>query len=89
MTVRRAAHEGDGDLVLDDALLDATAALLAPLAPAFAPMSHHVQLADRPEGPLAVLNPGGGPADGPGGAAGRQGPVGREPPAPADRHRPV
>ena len=56
MRERWGAHEGDGDLVLDDALLDATAAPLAPLAPAFAPMSHHVQLADRPEGPLAVLN---------------------------------
>lgn len=33
MRERWAAHEGDGDLVLDDALLDATAAPLAPSHP--------------------------------------------------------
>lgn len=45
------------ELVVDDAFVDGIAAELADVAPHFAPMSHHVQLADRPSGdPLVVLN---------------------------------
>ncbi|WP_078843724.1 lantibiotic dehydratase [Streptomyces albus] len=60
-----AARDGDGaaaaagEIVLDDALIDEIASELSTVAPDFAPMSHHVQIADRPAdagGPLLVLN---------------------------------
>ncbi|WP_374223396.1 lantibiotic dehydratase [Streptomyces sp. F63] len=53
------AAAAGGEIVLDAALIDEVAAELVPVAPAFAPMSHHVQIADRPAdagGPLLVLN---------------------------------
>ncbi|MFD3521483.1 lantibiotic dehydratase [Streptomyces sp. NPDC058653] len=51
------ATDGDSDEIdLDAGLLADVAAELAPAAPAFAPMSHHIQLADRPGDPLVVLN---------------------------------
>lgn len=46
----------DADVHLDADFLAEVAAELAPAAPAFAPMSHHIQLADRPHDPLVVLN---------------------------------
>ncbi|WP_095756655.1 lantibiotic dehydratase [Streptomyces xinghaiensis] len=56
---RDGAAAAGGEIVLDEALIDEIAAELAPVAPDFAPMSHHVQIADRPAdagGPLLVLN---------------------------------
>ncbi|MFI1786717.1 lantibiotic dehydratase [Streptomyces rubiginosohelvolus] len=51
-----AAEPGAAEVWLDDAFLDAVAGELD-LPPAdFAPMSHHVQIADRPGDPLVVLN---------------------------------
>ncbi|MEV0777707.1 lantibiotic dehydratase [Streptomyces sp. NPDC050428] len=51
------ASEGHLDEIdLDAGFLADVAAELAPAAPTFAPMSHHVQLADRPDDPLVVLN---------------------------------
>ncbi|EST37572.1 hypothetical protein N566_12340 [Streptomycetaceae bacterium MP113-05] len=41
---------------LGSGLLDAVAKELDGVAPRFAPLSHHVQLADRPGDPLVVLN---------------------------------
>ncbi|MET9551448.1 lantibiotic dehydratase [Streptomyces sp. NPDC006645] len=55
----RALWSTDGDrdeIDLDTGLLADVAAELAPAAPAFAPMSHHIQLADRRHDPLVVLN---------------------------------
>ncbi|HEY9439147.1 MAG TPA: lantibiotic dehydratase, partial [Streptomyces sp.] len=52
----QATEPGTDEVTLDDAFLDEVAAELEPLAPDFAPMSHHVQLADRPGDPLVVLN---------------------------------
>ncbi|MFD3494421.1 lantibiotic dehydratase [Streptomyces sp. NPDC058690] len=52
----RAATSDGGELVLDDAFLDSMAKELASLTPHFTPMSHHVQLVDRPVDPLVVLN---------------------------------
>ncbi|GGK09844.1 hypothetical protein GCM10011583_47520 [Streptomyces camponoticapitis] len=57
-----ASGGGDGDggdlgeIDLDAGFLADVAAELAPAAPKFAPMSHHIQLADRPHDPLVVLN---------------------------------
>lgn len=49
--------EGDSDEIdLGAGFLADVAAELAPAAPAFAPMSHHIQLADRRHDPLVVLN---------------------------------
>lgn len=50
--------QSDGEeIVVDGSLIDEVAAELAPVAPDFLPMSHHIQLADRGDGnPLAVLN---------------------------------
>ncbi|MFF2638392.1 lantibiotic dehydratase [Streptomyces niveus] len=51
------AADGDRDEIdLDTGLLADIATELAPAAPAFAPMSHHIQLADRRHDPLVVLN---------------------------------
>ncbi|MGW8992242.1 lantibiotic dehydratase [Streptomyces zhihengii] len=51
------SRPGDApEIVVDEAFLTAVADELAPVAPHFAPMSHHVQLADRPGDPLVVLN---------------------------------
>ncbi|MFF3030579.1 lantibiotic dehydratase [Streptomyces rubiginosohelvolus] len=51
-----AAEPGAAEVWLDDAFLDAVSGELD-LPPAdFAPMSHHVQIADRPGDPLVVLN---------------------------------
>nr|WP_199819414.1 lantibiotic dehydratase [Streptomyces griseus] len=51
-----AAGAEDAEVRIDDAFLDAVAGELD-LPPAdFAPMSHHVQIADRPGDPLVVLN---------------------------------
>lgn len=51
------ASGGDRDeLDLDTGFLADVTAELAPAAPKFAPMSHHIQLADRPHDPLIVLN---------------------------------
>ncbi|MFI6639277.1 lantibiotic dehydratase [Streptomyces sp. NPDC050504] len=48
---------GADELVVDDAFVDDVAGELDGVAPHFAPMSHHVQLAGRPSGdPLVVLN---------------------------------
>ncbi|MEU4094289.1 lantibiotic dehydratase [Streptomyces sp. NPDC026673] len=44
------------ELRIDEDLVDAVAAELAPLPRGFAPQSHFVQLADRPGDPLVVLN---------------------------------
>lgn len=51
-----AAAPGAAEVRLDASFLDATAAELVDIAPEFAPMSHHVQIADRPGDPLVVLN---------------------------------
>ncbi|MFI1225755.1 MULTISPECIES: lantibiotic dehydratase [unclassified Streptomyces] len=51
-----AAEPGAAEIRLDDAFLDAVAGELDGVAPRFAPMSHHVQIADRPGDPLVVLN---------------------------------
>ncbi|WP_073225420.1 lantibiotic dehydratase [Streptomyces sp. NBRC 110465] len=51
-----AADPGAAEVRIDDAFLDAVSGELD-LPPAdFAPMSHHVQIADRPDDPLVVLN---------------------------------
>ncbi|MEV8354149.1 lantibiotic dehydratase [Streptomyces niveus] len=51
------AADGDRDEIdLDTRFLADIATELAPAAPAFAPMSHHIQLADRRHDPLVVLN---------------------------------
>ncbi|MEN8655601.1 lantibiotic dehydratase [Streptomyces sp. 21So2-11] len=50
------AAQGSGELVVDDAFVADVASELATVAPGFAPMSHHVQLAARAEDPLVVLN---------------------------------
>ncbi|WP_405621939.1 lantibiotic dehydratase family protein [Streptomyces sp. NBC_01511] len=51
------SSEGDSDEIdLGAGFLADIAAELAPAAPAFAPMSHHIQLADRRHDPLIVLN---------------------------------
>ncbi|MFJ2474847.1 lantibiotic dehydratase [Streptomyces sp. NPDC087659] len=51
------SHDGGAELVVGEPLLAEVAAELAPIAPSFAPLSHHVQLAVPPGGaPLAVLN---------------------------------
>ncbi|MGW3246227.1 lantibiotic dehydratase [Streptomyces sp. NPDC001070] len=44
------------ELRIDEDLVDAVAAELAPIPPGFAPQSHFVQLADRAGDPLVVLN---------------------------------
>ncbi|MFF3972656.1 lantibiotic dehydratase [Streptomyces rubiginosohelvolus] len=51
-----AAEPGAGEVWLDDAFLDAVAGELDVPPADFAPMSHHVQIADRPGDPLVVLN---------------------------------
>lgn len=51
-----AAPPGTAEITLDTPALDAVAAELDGIAPRFAPMSHHLQLADRPGDPLLVLN---------------------------------
>lgn len=51
------ARTGDAEeIMLDEAFIESVAAELAPLAPGFAPHSHFLQLADRDEDPLVVLN---------------------------------
>ncbi|MFB7914583.1 lantibiotic dehydratase [Streptomyces sp. NPDC056061] len=47
---------GDAEIRVDDALLDEVAAELATVRGEFAPLAHHVQIADRPGDPLVVLN---------------------------------
>lgn len=54
--LREAAGPGAAELRLDDAFLAEVAAELDGLASDFAPMSHHLQIADRPGDPLVVLN---------------------------------
>lgn len=54
--LREAAGPGAAELRLDDAFLAEVAAELDGLAADFAPMSHHLQIADRPGDPLVVLN---------------------------------
>ncbi|MGW6649070.1 lantibiotic dehydratase [Streptomyces sp. CB02130] len=51
-----AAEPGAAEVWLDDAFLDAVAGELDIPPSDFAPMSHHVQIADRPGDPLVVLN---------------------------------
>ncbi|MGW3581568.1 lantibiotic dehydratase [Streptomyces rubiginosohelvolus] len=51
-----AAEPGAAEVWLDDAFLDAVAGELDIRPADFAPMSHHVQIADRPGDPLVVLN---------------------------------
>ncbi|MFI0934717.1 lantibiotic dehydratase [Streptomyces sp. NPDC021019] len=51
-----AAEPGAAEVRLDDAFLGAVAGELGGLEADFAPMSHHVQIADRPGDPLVVLN---------------------------------
>ncbi|OCC10069.1 lantibiotic dehydratase [Streptomyces sp. PTY087I2] len=51
-----AAEPDAGEVWLDDAFLDAVAGELDVPRAGFAPMSHHVQIADRPGDPLVVLN---------------------------------
>ncbi|MFC8824758.1 lantibiotic dehydratase [Streptomyces sp. NPDC057137] len=50
------AESDSEEIDLDSGFLADVAAELAPAAPKFAPMSHHIQLADRPHDPLIVLN---------------------------------
>ncbi|MEI7032420.1 lantibiotic dehydratase [Streptomyces pratensis] len=50
------AEPGAAEVRIDGAFLDAVADELDGIAPAFTPMSHHVQIADRPDDPLVVLN---------------------------------
>ncbi|MFD6990683.1 lantibiotic dehydratase [Streptomyces sp. NPDC059943] len=50
------AEGDDADIDLDAGFLADVTAEIAPAAPRFAPMSHHIQLADRPDDPLIVLN---------------------------------
>ncbi|WP_443042808.1 lantibiotic dehydratase [Streptomyces sp. NBC_00344] len=57
--MRGAWHTWTGDtdeIRLDETFMDAVAAELAPLATGFAPHSHFLQLADRDQDPLVVLN---------------------------------
>jgi hypothetical protein len=51
-----AAEPGAAEVRLDQAFLDGVSGELAGLDTGFAPMSHHVQIADRPGDPLIVLN---------------------------------
>ncbi|NED01394.1 lantibiotic dehydratase [Streptomyces sp. SID6648] len=51
-----AAEPGAAEVWLDDAFLDAVSGELDIPPADFAPMSHHVQIADRPGDPLVVLN---------------------------------
>ncbi|MGW4038354.1 lantibiotic dehydratase [Streptomyces sp. NPDC004778] len=51
-----AAEPGAAEVWLDDVFLDAVAGQLDVPKADFAPMSHHVQIADRPGDPLVVLN---------------------------------
>ncbi|MFI5806010.1 lantibiotic dehydratase [Streptomyces sp. NPDC051561] len=52
------AQSGDGadEITVDDSFVADVAGELADIAPHFAPMSHHLQLADRAVDPLVVLN---------------------------------
>lgn len=50
------AGSGVAEVEIGTGLLDAVAGQLDGVAPFFAPLSHHVQLADRPGDPLVVLN---------------------------------
>lgn len=54
--LREAAGPGAAEVRVDDAFLAEVAAELDGLALDFAPMSHHLQIADRPGDPLVVLN---------------------------------
>ncbi|MFE1543295.1 lantibiotic dehydratase [Streptomyces microflavus] len=54
--LREAAGPGAAEVRLDDAFLAEVADELDGLAADFAPMSHHLQIADRPGDPLVVLN---------------------------------
>lgn len=54
--LREAAGPGAAEVRVDDAFLAEVAAELDGLAADFAPMSHHLQIADRPGDPLVVLN---------------------------------
>ncbi|WP_411117486.1 lantibiotic dehydratase [Streptomyces sp. 058-1L] len=54
--LREAAGPGAAELRVDDTFLAEVAAELDGLATDFAPMSHHLQIADRPGDPLVVLN---------------------------------
>jgi hypothetical protein len=51
-----AAADDTGEIVIDDGFLGGVADELEPVAPGFAPMSHHVQLAGGRAEPLVVLN---------------------------------
>ncbi|MEV4877661.1 lantibiotic dehydratase [Streptomyces cyaneofuscatus] len=51
-----AAGPGAAEVRVDEAFLAEVAAELGGIAPDFAPMSHHLQIADRPGDPLVVLN---------------------------------
>lgn len=51
-----AAGPGTAEVRVDEAFLAEVAGELDGLAPDFAPMSHHLQIADRPGDPLVVLN---------------------------------
>ncbi|MGY5001540.1 lantibiotic dehydratase [Streptomyces griseus] len=51
-----AAEPGAAEVRVDEDFLDAVSGELNGIAPEFAPMSHHVQIADRPGDPLVVLN---------------------------------
>ncbi|MGC4930489.1 lantibiotic dehydratase [Streptomyces sp. DT117] len=51
-----AAGPGAAEVRVDEVFLAEVAAELGCLAPDFAPMSHHLQIADRPGDPLVVLN---------------------------------
>ncbi|MFF0503555.1 lantibiotic dehydratase [Streptomyces fimicarius] len=51
-----AAEPGAAEVRVDADFLDAISGELTDIAPEFAPMSHHVQIADRPGDPLVVLN---------------------------------
>ncbi|MEU6041999.1 lantibiotic dehydratase [Streptomyces griseus] len=51
-----AAEPGAAEVRVDEDFLDAISDELDGIAPEFAPMSHHVQIADRPGDPLVVLN---------------------------------
>ncbi|MFE6665891.1 lantibiotic dehydratase [Streptomyces sp. NPDC057697] len=50
------ARTGAAEIRVDGALLDEVAAELDTVRGEFAPMAHHVQIADRPGDPLVVLN---------------------------------
>ncbi|CAM5471821.1 lantibiotic dehydratase [Streptomyces griseus] len=51
-----AAEPGAAEVRVDEDFLDAISGELDGIEPQFAPMSHHVQIADRPGDPLVVLN---------------------------------